>query len=121
MNQTPSEHAEQCALFEWWNYQAPKEIRNLLFAIPNGGARDKVTGARLKAEGVRRGIPDMFLAMPKNGKAGLWIELKRSQGGIVSSEQAAMVSALLMQGYEAVICKGWLQAKDFIQRYLNWK
>lgn len=37
----------------------------LLFAIPDGGRRDAVTGAHLKAEGVRAGVPDMFLAVPR--------------------------------------------------------
>src|SRR5688572_6150019 len=53
----PTEHQEQCAVIQWWghahhSYQLPVFA---LFAIPNGGARDVITGARLKAEGVRRG------------------------------------------------------------------
>ena len=47
----------------------------LLFAIPDGGRRDAVTGAHLKAEGVRAGGPDMFLAVPRQNAPGLFPEL----------------------------------------------
>lgn len=47
-----------------------------ILAIPNGGHRDIRVAAKLKAEGVRRGIPDLFLAVASRGYHGLWIELK---------------------------------------------
>lgn len=54
--QIPTEHQEQVALVRWsrLSESAHPELR-LLIAIPNGGARSTVTGARLKAEGVRPG------------------------------------------------------------------
>ena len=50
------EHREQAALFEWARYAGGRypELA-LLFAVPNGGRRDAVTGARLKSEGVKAG------------------------------------------------------------------
>ena len=47
----------------------------LLFAIPNGGKRDKVTAIQLQAEGVRPGVPDGVACRPP-GWHGLFIELK---------------------------------------------
>ena len=54
----PTEHEEQAALIEWWGlYARWKSLPpSLLMAIPNGGYRSAITGARLKAEGVRVGI-----------------------------------------------------------------
>lgn len=56
INWVPSESDEQICLFEWAEVmkgQIP-ELR-LLFHIPNGGYRNKVTAARMKAEGVKAG------------------------------------------------------------------
>ena len=39
----------------------------VMYHIPNGGRRNKITGARLKAEGVVAGVPDVFLASPRQG------------------------------------------------------
>lgn len=73
-----SEHQLQSAVIAWWDlacssYGLPPIA---LFAIPNGGARDVITGARLKAEGVRRGVVDLFLARPVGAYRGFFIEMK---------------------------------------------
>ncbi len=74
------EHDLQCACIRWFDLQYPN-FRNSLFAIPNGGRRSAREGARLKAEGVRAGVWDLFLAVPfiANNEFvahGLFIELK---------------------------------------------
>lgn len=118
-----NEHAEQCALISWWDWQARARgvEPDLLFAIPNGGKRNAVTGARLKAEGARRGVPDLFLAYPKNGFGGLFLELKKSKGGKTSPEQKAMLERLANAGYAACVCHGFQEAKNHICVYLGWK
>jgi hypothetical protein len=45
------EHRIQCSCVQWFRL-AYHHYHHSLFAVPNGGRRDKVTGARLKAEGV---------------------------------------------------------------------
>ena len=72
-----SEHDEQAALFEWatWHTSQCPEL-GLLFAIPNGGHRHPVVAARLKAEGVRAGVPDICLPVARKGYHGLFVELK---------------------------------------------
>lgn len=112
-----SEHQEQAALLEWWNWQADP-LRDLLFAIPNGGRRDGRTGKVLQQEGVRAGVPDLFLAIPADGWHGLWIELKVSTGGRVSKAQAAMHEKLSAQKYKVVVCKGCDEAIAAIKSYL---
>ena len=47
----PPESEEQKALFDWWK-RTPYARHFVMYHIPNGGRRDKITGARLKAEGV---------------------------------------------------------------------
>ena len=92
---------------------------SLLFAIPNGGNRDAVTGAMLKAEGVRAGVPDLFLAVPRNGFAGLFVELKKPKGGRVSRSQTDMLAALSASGYKTAVCHGWEGAMACIAGYLQ--
>lgn len=116
-----SEHDEQVALMQWWAL-ACKHFgitEQLLFAIPNGGARNAVTGAMLKSEGVRSGVPDLFLAVPCGRWCGLFIELKKRKGGVVSPAQKLMRGELDAQNYACFICKGWDEARDCITAYIN--
>ena len=114
----PTEHQEQCMLFQWAAWKP--ELR-LMHAIPNGGKRDIRTAALMKAEGVKPGVPDIFLPLPRGGCHGLYIELKRRKGGIVSKEQAAWMAALAAQGYRCAVCHGWEMARDEILDYLKSK
>lgn len=114
----PDEHTEQVSLFRWWKRQY-RSHPALLFAIPNGGARDRITGKRLKDEGVRAGMPDICLPWPSGGCHGLFIELKRQRGGTVSKAQAEALSALRKAGYRAEVCKGWQAARAVIENYLT--
>lgn len=66
-----SEHAHQVAFMAWLALQ-PKdtlvgELSNRIFAVPNGGSRSARVGAAMKAEGVRKGVPDMCLPVPRGG------------------------------------------------------
>lgn len=119
MRVIPTEHEEQCALFEWaaWMSRQTPELE-LLHAIPNGGKRDIRTAARLKAEGVKPGVPDICLPVPRGGFHGLYIELKRRKGGTVSKEQQAWISALTSQGYVCAVCHGAAAAKEEILAYM---
>lgn len=114
------ESQEQKKIVQWWalackRYKLPEK---LLFAIPNGGRRDVVTGARLKAEGVRTGVPDMFLAFASNGFHGLFLELK-AKGGRLSKEQKTFLEMANIAGYATAVPIGFIEAKDVIEKYLN--
>lgn len=111
-----SEHAEQVSLVQWFDKEFPK-LRGRLFAIPNGGHRHHAEAARLKLEGVRAGVPDLFLPVPAGGKHGLFIEMKREKGGRLSPEQKDWLAHLNEQGYRAEVCKGFEAAKAVIQDY----
>lgn len=116
----PSEHLEQVQLVAMVEAAYPREAA-MLFAIPNGGDRNILVAAKLKKEGVRRGVPDMFLALPRGGWHGLFIEMKRRRGGVVSPEQAAYIEALRAQGYRAEVCKGCDEALEVLRDYLSAK
>ena len=115
---TATESQEQIALFQWaatMEYKYPELA--LMFHIPNGGVRNIVTATRLKAEGLKAGVPDIFLPVSKNGWHGLFIEMK-AQGGKVSESQRAWQKALIGQEYRTVICRGWEEAREEIECYL---
>ena len=84
----PTESAEQQALFMWAALQsAAYPELTLLYHIPNGGSRHKAEAGRLKAEGVKAGVPDLCLPVARGGFHGLYVELKRERGSRTSEEQ----------------------------------
>jgi hypothetical protein len=115
-----TEEAHQTALFAWAAIEAQRhpELRHL-FAIPNGGKRDKITAAKLKAQGVKAGVPDMFLPVPRGEYHGLFIELKKI-GKKAEPDQLTWMTALKKQGYGAMVCEGWEQAAKMLMMYLEW-
>ena len=116
----PSESQEQKWLFEWARLRerAVPELK-LLFHIPNEGKRTKATGGKMVAEGLKSGVPDLFLPVARGCFHGLFIEMKRVKGGRVSLSQHDWITELVRQGYRCVICRGWEEAKDEIERYLK--
>ena len=113
------EHNEQVELFRWAGLAMRRypELA-LMFAVPNGGRRDKVTGARLKAEGVKAGVPDVWLPVARCGFHGLVIELKAGSGR-PSPAQKAWLKALEKQGWLAVMCVGAAAAQRVLWQYLE--
>ncbi len=116
----PTESVEQQRLFQWARAQHGKYPElNLLYHIPNEGKRSKANGRRLKAEGLKSGVPDLCLPVARCGCHGLYIELKRLKGGRVTDEQTGWMAALMQQGYMAAVCRGWETASVVILNYLR--
>ena len=115
------EHTEQVTLMQWWSlaHQQFGLPEQLLFAIPNGGQRNIIVASKLKSEGVRAGIPDLFLAVSRGGKHGLFIEMKKAVGGRVSRKQTLVMDMLADQGYVWAVCHGWNEAKICVESYLK--
>lgn len=161
-----TEHGEQRALFQWcnvaiqfgfnvaWDWASgmgieaakssrlndmrPAEELRWLFAVPNGGLRDKITAAKLRHEGVKPGVPDLFLPLPfdnRNGKwAGLFIEMKRDEkteagvrkatrikqrAGSTSDVQDEWIGHLRHVGYAVGVAFNWRDAAKQIQSYVE--
>lgn len=120
MNQIPTEAQEQTALFQWAAMMQGRipELA-LLHSVPNGGSRHPIEALHLKQQGVKPGIPDIFLPCARGQYHGLYIEMKRRKGGRVSVDQKKMLLALRAQGYKAEVCLGWEEAKNTICEYLR--
>ena len=115
-----NESHEQKMLMQWADSQKQKFPQLLsLFSVPNGGLRVKAVAAQLQAEGLKPGVPDLFLAYPSNGYAGMFLEMKRRVGGRLSDAQKEWRERLSMAGYCVVVAAGWEVAKDAIIEYLT--
>lgn len=114
-----SEHEHQVALFAWAEGATDRwpELA-LMFAIANGGKRGSGEAGKLKAEGVKRGVPDLCLPVPRSVWHGLYVELKRV-GGKPDERQLEWRAQLRAQGYRSEIVEGWQAARDLIVRYLE--
>jgi hypothetical protein len=105
----------QRSCIKWFDRQYPK-LKQLLFAIPNGGSRNIIEASIMKAEGVRRGIPDIFLSMPTGNWAGMYIEMK-SEKGYLRPEQKEFI-ALVGANYKCVVCRSLEDFQREINQYL---
>lgn len=117
----PTEAQEQKALIRWWRESAALyglDPRTLIHPA-NEGRRTWGGATCLRAMGLIAGVPDLFLAAPRQPYAGLWIELKRAKNPTpVSFAQASMLDLLENQGFAVAVCYGAIAAIQTIERYL---
>ena len=107
-------------MFNWaaWHCKALPELRNM-YAIPNGGKRDKAVAAKMQRTGTKPGVPDVFLAAARGGYHGLYVEMKRRKGGQVSKAQREWLARLTQAGYCCKVCRGYDEARKAILAYLG--
>ncbi len=112
------EGLEQAALLKEIQLRYP-EVYELIYHVPNGGHRVKAVAAKLKAQGVKAGIPDLVLPMARGGYFGLYIEFKATvDPAPVSPSQQACIRRLNGQGYLAIVCQGHFDAMEQLRAYL---
>ena len=104
------EHRIQCACVNWFRLQYPQHAHNL-FAVPNGGKRDKTTAAKLKAEGALPGVSDLILLLPNSRYHAMLIEMKTDTGR-QSDSQRKWQQSIQADGYYYVVCRS---VEDFIE------
>lgn len=94
---------------------------HLLYANPNAGKRTPGMVGYLKAEGWKKGIPDLTLPVARKGYHGMYIEMKRADGteADVTTEQAWWIERLCEHGYYAVWARGAAHAWQVIEWYLS--
>ena len=113
-----SEHELQRSFFMWLsNYVLDCPNLTLIHAIPNGGSRDKITASNLKAEGVKAGIPDVFIPIPNGKYHGMYIEFKVKTNK-PSEEQRIIMLMLDAQGYKVICCNDLDTAKAEFESYM---
>ena len=111
-----SEDQEQALFFEWLSWQKEPEYQ-MAFAIPNGGKRHISTALRLKATGVKSGVPDIMLPIMRGKHGAMFIEMKSVKGRI-SPKQTKWHKDLREQGYKVVVCYSCEDAVEEIKKYL---
>lgn len=116
-----TEDNEQITLFQWAQLQSGKfpEL-DMLYHIPNGGKRSRAEAGIFKAMGVKAGVPDICLPVPRGEYHGLYIELKAAKGR-TSAKQEEWLERLAANGYKTAVCYGWEQAAVTLKSYLTQK
>lgn len=114
---TDDEHKTQCACVRWFRLKYPK-LRNILFAIPNGGRRDAITGAKLKEEGATSGVSDLILLKRNRFYGGLCVEMKKL-GGYQSPAQKEWQKDVEANGAKYVVCRSLDEFMKVVTDYLN--
>lgn len=107
MGNYPLEHVEQVTFVNEFEKAYPL-VR--LFAIPNGGFRHKATAEKLKAEGVKKGVPDLYIPAWR-----LWVEMKRVKGSRLEKEQKDWHQYLNDLGDLVIIGYGWEDAMNKVR------
>lgn len=113
------EHREQVQLINWC--ESHKDIipeLGLIYAVPNAGKRSRAAGGKAKAEGLKAGVPDLVLPVPRGRYAALYIEMK-VKGNTTTPAQEKWIEALRKAGNKAEVCYGWESARDTIMDYLG--
>lgn len=117
-----SEHSQQSAIFAWAALPDVRERYPLLkwmFAIPNGFYSTAGQKGKMKAEGLRSGVPDIFLPVRRNdGACGMFLEMKSDRGKL-SSIQSEWLTYLITQGYHVAVAYSFEEATTIITRYLE--
>lgn len=128
-----AEHVEQVLLFKWLKEMAQVDRRfTMAFALTNAGKRTYAMANWYKSEGLCKGVPDIFLAVPKPEcpncakfvLAGLFIEMKAPgkqtiKAGGLAPEQEKWIGDLRWQGYQVNVCYSAEEAKKVILDYLG--
>lgn len=117
MRHIESRIQQECV--RWFRLQYAR-MWNLLFAVPNGGARSKIEASILKAEGTTKGVSDLILLCPNGAYHGLCIEMKTGEKKSKQSpEQIEWMLAVRNVGYKYVVCRSFDDFKAAITEYLG--
>lgn len=121
MAKSGSEDAQQSALFCWSALPSVRvEFPDLtfMFAIPNGGERNIIVAGKLKAAGVKAGVWDIFLPVPKGSYAGYFLEMKVGKNKL-SPLQVNFGLEMKRRCYQTGVFYDWEAAAKSLQEYLR--
>lgn len=135
-----TEHEHQVNVIQWCELMVGKyPMLRWIYAVPNGARTARSTANRLKAEGMKAGVPDLCLPYPtrntfrlkdEDGETaleyssiqccGLYIEMKsKDTKGRVSKDQQEWLDYLSSVGYRVVTAWTSEEAIKAIEEYLN--
>jgi VRR-NUC domain-containing protein len=109
----------QQTIIRWWGlackgYKLPEFA---LIAFPNEGRRSPQAGRRMVAEGLRKGVTDLVLAVPTTHSSALWIELKTDTGRIRPEQRDFGI--YLADRYTYRVCRSFDEARREIEQHLS--
>ena len=110
------ERHEQRMFVKWFYLQYHSQK---LAAFVNGFKRTPLQSQLLIYDGMLPGIPDIVILAPRGQYGALFIEMKRSKGGIVSEAQEAVIAHLNANGYKACVCEGFDAARKVTTEYMS--
>jgi hypothetical protein len=114
---TESQIQQDC--LRWFAVQYPMLAQEgMLFHIPNEGIRLGGMGARMKREGIVRGVADLCLCVPKGGYHALYIEMKKP-GSYQRPEQKEWQRNVEKYGNRYVVCKTVEEFQNEVISYLK--
>jgi hypothetical protein len=100
--------------------RADTYLKRFVLHFPNEGKRDPKYGRLLQSYGMRKGVYDLLIVMPKWGFCGAWIELKTVEG-ILSKEQIEFGEDMKSQNYFTKVTYGLDEALQVIDWYVSKK
>jgi hypothetical protein len=112
---TQHESKLQQSCVKWFKYSFPNVI---IASFPNEGKRSPSTAARMKAEGMKSGMPDLFIARPSKGYSGLFIEMKYGKGRVTEMQTDCM-RKLDNEGYMTFVCYSFDEFKSIVETYFG--
>lgn len=112
---------EQAKVVEWAHhaYRTRSDLYPLLRRLHcslNGVKLSRTQAGIAKGQGMLKGVPDLFLPVPRGGYAGLYIEMKHG-GNNPTPEQARFLQESVDCGYQAAVCWSAAEAIAVIQIY----
>ncbi len=108
----------QAEFFDKVKFFFPKLPDKLLFAIPNGGSRHKIEAKNMKRQGIKAGVADVILLIPRKGFASLCLEFK-TKTGRQSDDQKEFQRQAEMCGSKYVVVRSAAGAINEMRKYLN--
>lgn len=110
------EHKLQVSMVKLFRLKYPSMKHNL-FAVPNGGRRDAVTGAKLKEEGQLAGVSDLIFLKANRFYHGLLIEVKTDKGR-QSDNQKEWQQKITNDGFKYIVVRSLDQFIEEVKNYL---
>ncbi len=89
------------------------------FAIPNASRRTFWEAMQAKKQGMKAGVLDLCFPVPMQGKGGLWIEMKKQSGGVVSAVQHYWIALLRENNFRVEVAEGAEKAIAIITDYFT--
>lgn len=116
----PTEDSIHFALVDWLA-TVPYKDKTLLDVThhsPMGGTASARQKSKFKKMGAKSGWPDIQISVAKGCYHGLYVELKRSKGGVVSANQKEILTMLDEEGYCTTVARGYDKAVEVVKQYM---